>query len=464
VATDGRTLRSFAGLAGGEAVARALSFIAMLVVARRLGPAMYGVVGVASGIMLYLNQVVDAGVELSGVPAVARQRDNAGLSDLVASVLTARAVIAAALTIVVVVVGLFALPQPDGSVLALYAPGLVFVAAGTRWVFLGLQQSSRVAIARIAGESSTLLLVLIALREVGDVAIVPIATLLGGAVAAVVMLGGLPGLGIRARLSFDRHPGRAILARGPQLVGFTLLGLLLFNADLIYLRFVTGQSAAGYYAAAYTLIAFCANLSAVWAQSVLPALARSDSDAARDDVYARAMMLAFAVSLPVAVGGILTATPLITLVYGIDFVPAVRPLVWLLPAIPLGALREVTVAGLLSSEDGERHLIRTNAITVLINLGLIIPVIPKYGMLGAAIVTLVTEVVRLVLSARYARQSGFAFPSVSRFLKPALAGAGMAGGILALGDQSLTVLVPAGVLLYGAGLAATGSVRVQKWG
>ena len=458
-----RTLRSFAGLAGGEAVARALSFVAMLVVARRLGPAMYGVIGVASGIMLYLNQVADAGVELSGVPAAARLGRGEALADLVASALGVRTAIAIVLSVAVVAIGVFAFPQPDGVVLALYSIGLVLVAAGTRWVYLGLQEGSWVALARISGELTALVLVVLALRDVGDIAIVPIATLAGGAVACFVMLAGLRRLGVAARVSNNRAPSREIIARGPYLVGFTILGLVLFNADLIYLRFVSGQAAAGYYAAAYTFIAFAANLAVTWAHSVLPSLAKFErGDAGRNEVYASAMLLAFLVSLPIAIGGMLTATPLIDVVYGDAFAPAAVALVWLLPAIPLSALREVGVAGLLGSTDGERFLIRSNAMSAALNLALILPVVPRYGMVGAAAVTVITEVFRFYLTARYALQHGFALPQPGRFLKPVAAGVLMASGLLLIGAQSLLVLVSAGVGLYSIGLALTGVIKVEK--
>lgn len=461
--SDSRTLRSFAGLAAGEAIARALSFVAMLVVARRLGPAMYGIIGVASGIMLYLNQIADAGVELSGVPAVARLRDREGLRELVASALGVRTLIAVALTGSVIVVGLVAFPQPDGRVLALYALSLVFVAAGTRWVFLGLQRGSLVAAARIAGELTTLVFVFVALRDVGDIAIVPIAVLIGVVISTLVMLGGLQQLGIRPRLSLDRNPSRALIDRAPRLVGFTLLGLVLFNADLIYLRFVSGQAAAGFYAAAYTFIAFAANLAVTWAQSVLPSLARIErGDPARNEIYGTSMLLAFAASMPIAAGGMLTAGPLIALVYGAEFAPAATALIWLLPAVPLSALREVTVAGLLSSADGERYLIRTNAISAVLNLAMIVPIVPRFGMVGAAIATVATEIVRLALSARFARQQGFAIPSMGRFLKPTVATAAMAIGILLNGDRPLVVLVLLGMVIYVAGLATTGVIKFQK--
>ena len=61
----------------GEALARVVAFVTMLVVARRLGPSAYGVVGVSAGILLYLTQLADGGIELVGIPAVATDRKRA---------------------------------------------------------------------------------------------------------------------------------------------------------------------------------------------------------------------------------------------------------------------------------------------------------------------------------------------------------------------------------------------------
>ena len=461
MSADTRTLRSFAGLAVGEAIARGLAFLAMLIVARRLGPSMYGVIGVASGIMLYLNQVADGGVELSGVPAVARRRE--GLDDLVSSALTVRVVVALLLAAIVIVVGVTVFPQPDGAILALYAVGLVFVAVGARWVYVGLQRTTWVAGARIAGELTALVIILASVRDVGDVALVPIAVVTGAGVAAALMLIGLSRINVHARVSRDRGKSRELFERGPHLVGFTLLGLVLFNADLIYLRFVSGQAAAGYYNAAYTFIAFAANLSIVWSQSVMPALARYDAtDPQRNVVYETSMLLAYAVALPVAVGGMLTARPLIDLVFGSQYLAAVQALVWLLPAVPIAALREIAVVGLIGTPGGERRLIRVNAICAVFNIGILIPVVPVYGLVGAAAVTTLTEVLRLVLAFRFASAAGYRPPVVSRFLKPTLAAGVLTLLVLLMGEKPLWQSVAAGIAAYLATLLVTGVLRIQK--
>jgi O-antigen/teichoic acid export membrane protein len=460
---DSRLTRSFLNLAAGETVARVLAFIAMLIVARRLGPAMYGVIGVTSGIMLYLNQIADAGAELAGVPVVARRQDK--LSELVSSTLSVRLLIAAVLTVIVVAIGLFAFPQPDGSILAIYALGLTFVALGTRWVFIGKQQAAWVAAARIGGELTALVVIVATLRGVGDVAMVPIAALIGGAVAASMMLAGLRGLGIRPRLTSDRQPSQELLARGPHLVGFTLLGLVLFNADLIFLRFVSGQAAAGYYAAAYTFIAFAANLSVAWAHSVMPSLAREErggDDRHHNDVYGTAMLLAYAVALPVAVGGILTATPLIQLIFGDNYLPAAPALAWLLPAVPIAATREIAVVALIGAAGGERRLIRINATCAIFNIAILVPVVPAFGLVGAAAVTTVTEVLRLFLALRFAKAEGFRPPQLARFVKPALAAAAMIPALILAGQRPFLVLVAIGAVAYATLLLLLGVLKLDR--
>ena len=456
---DTRTARSFVGLAAGEAVARLIAFAATLLVARRLGPAMYGIIGVTSGIMLYLTQVADGGVELSGVPAVARQRT--GLTELVSATLTGRVLVAVALSVIVVAIGVTAAPQPDGAILAVYASGLVFVGAGVRWVFVGLQRSTWVAAARVLGELTTLGVVIVALDDVGDVAFVPFASVLGAAVAALIMFAGLAQLGVRPIVSTNWSLSRDLFARGPHLVGFTLLGLVLFNADLIYLRVVSGEKAAGLYAAAYTFIAFAANLSVAWAHSVMPAIARPGQDPGwRASVYARAQALAFAAAIPVSAGGVVVASHLIDLVFGDEYLPAVSALVWLLPAIPLAAVREVVYAALIAAPGGERQLVRVNALSAVFNLVILIPVVPRFGATGAAAVTVLTEALRLTVAVRASRRAGYPTPAVGRFRRPLAAALLMMAVLFAAGDRHLVVQVVAGMLLYSTGLFVTGVVRL----
>ncbi|MGQ0538020.1 MAG: oligosaccharide flippase family protein, partial [Gemmatimonadaceae bacterium] len=163
----------FAALGGGEALARLAAFVVTVYLARVLGPALFGSIAFATAVLLYLTQLADAGIELVGIPLVARSRQQ--VDDAVAPVMGARVLLAAALTALTLLVGLTLLPQPDGTLLALYALTLPLAAASTRWVHLGLERTGWVAAARLAGELLALALIVLLLRDASQVYYVPVA-------------------------------------------------------------------------------------------------------------------------------------------------------------------------------------------------------------------------------------------------------------------------------------------------
>jgi O-antigen/teichoic acid export membrane protein len=169
-----------------------------------------------------------------------------------------------------------------------------------------------------------------------------------------------------------------------------------------------------------------------------------------------------AVTLPVMAGGILVAGPLIALVFGPGYEPAATALRWLLAAIPLSAARELAVAALIGTPGGERRLLRVNAASVLLNVALVVPLVPVFGLVGAAAATVGTEVVRLVLAMRHARAAGFRGSAPTRYWRPVAGVVVMSLAVLAVGQSPLPVAVAVGALAYAASLWATGALRIER--
>src|SRR5512134_2887559 len=118
-------------LAIGEALARLIAFGTTVYLARTLGPETYGVVAVAAGVMLYLNQIADSGVELAGMTDAAAGPERA--TAVVSGALVHRLAAVAAMLIVVWPIGWWLMARPDGPVLALYTLGLPVTAVSVRW-------------------------------------------------------------------------------------------------------------------------------------------------------------------------------------------------------------------------------------------------------------------------------------------------------------------------------------------
>ncbi|MBV6521949.1 MAG: hypothetical protein MNPFHGCM_02093 [Gemmatimonadaceae bacterium] len=459
------TPRGFFTLAGGEAVARIVAFGTTIVLARALGPEMYGAVAVGMGLLLYLTQLADGGVELAGMPVVARAPEDAGA--IATAALRRRLLVAAAIMLAVAPVALGLMPRPDGIVLFILSLGLPFTALSVRWVYLGLERPATVARSRIAGDLVTALLVVALVRGPDDVRLAPMATVLGTALTSVVMLVGLARLGVRLQRTGAAPPIVSMLERGRHLVLFTILGLLMYNIDLIILRYAKGEFLAGQYGAAYVMISFCANIAVAYAHTVMPSLARgagSSADAAvspvpASDVYASAQVAAVAVSLPVAVGGAIVAPALVAMLFGAQYASSAIALQILLVSVPLSALRELAIASLIAHHR-ERDLLRVNAISAVVNIGLNLALIPPFGLVGAAIATPVAEVVRLLLAALAAQTDLQGAVPVRRLGRCGVAAAGMWLVIELTGVGSLAATIALGAVTYGLLLILLGAIRL----
>jgi O-antigen/teichoic acid export membrane protein len=444
----------------GEMFARLAAFGVTVYLARTLGAGTYGVIVSATTIVLYLAFVADAGMDMTGVREVAAHPRR--VPALLGAVLGSRLAIVAGLLALTTLTGWFVLPAPDGPVLMLYAGTLVATAMGTRWVHLGLDRAAYAASSRIVSESVVAVLVLSLVRGPEHLLRVPLAQIAGDLLAAVLLLRLLPAEARPSRLRVDLATTTELLRGSWPMVLHGLLGLAIFNSDFLFLRVLKDAASVGYYAVAYTLISFVQNLGVAYTLSLIPSLTavRADRRAAQtvvDDAMAQAMFGA----LPVTIGGLLVAAPLVALLFGPAYVPSVAPLQALLLLVPVALVRNVWQAVLVAAERQDLML-RTVVWAAATNVVLNVVLIPPYGMIGAAAATVVTEAVRTWLSGRYAATLSMRMPPIGRFWKVLAAVGGMAIVVAALRERPAFVTVPAGAVAYAAVLLATRGLRFRR--
>jgi O-antigen/teichoic acid export membrane protein len=451
--------RSFLALGAGEVIARLLSFAATVYLARTLGASIYGVVGVATAVLLYFSRAAEAGLDLVGVHEIARDPRRA--QTLGSAALTFRLVLAVGLAAVLLVAGLV-LPQPDGAVLAAYGLTLLVVGASSRWIHLGLEQPGRVAVARALGEGAMVLLVLVLVRGPGDVGYVPLAQFVAESLGALLLLLWLRRSGIALTVRFDWAEVAPLVKRAWPLLLATFFGLLVYNSDLLFLRAFRGAGAVGYYAAAYTLVGFAINLGLAYRASLLPTLSRLEADAReRHALYHTSIAQVFAIVCPAAIGGWVLAPLIIRTIFGDAYAPSAEALQVLVWVIPLSLLRDVPVVALVAHRREDR-ILRLNAWAAGLNTVLNVVLIPRYGLLGAGLASVGTEAVRMVHAFVYARAEGYALVNVSRVWKPVLAGLVMAATLLVLRPAMLWLAIPAGMLGYAVVLSLLGGIRFRR--
>jgi O-antigen/teichoic acid export membrane protein len=452
--------RNFFALGAGEAIARLIAFAATVYLARTLGPGAYGIIGLATAVLLYFTYLADCGIETLGVREIAA--DHSRATTLAPAVLSLRLTVAFLLAVLLAVLGLVVLPQPDGAILAVYGLTLLGVGANTRWIHLGLEDAPRVAIARIAGESTMVLLVILLVRSAGDLAAVPLAQFTGDMLAMFLLALWLRRRGVFLPLRWDRPAAGPVLRRAFPLVLHALLGLMIYNSDLIFLRAFWSPADVGQYVAAYTLISFLLNLGIAYSQSLLPTLTRLAPEPVRQKaLYQTSMAQVFAAAFPLAVGGFLLAPGIIGFVFGPGYAASTTALQILIWTVPVAFYRNVPQMALIAAGRQDRVL-RITFVSAMLNLGLNILVIPGYGMVGAAAATLGTEAFRTLLALAFARREGFDFPHPSRLWRTLLAGSGMAGALFLLDVPWLWLGVAGGGVVYLGLLFLVGGIQLRK--
>ncbi|MGC8801505.1 MAG: flippase [Chloroflexus sp.] len=220
-----------------------------------------------------------------------------------------------------------------------------------------------------------------------------VATMLGVATMTALVVRALWRLGIR--------PGQQQRARWVSLLRaafpFGVIGLTLglsYRFDTVVLNVSFGDSATGYYNAAYNLIFALVTLSNVVNTALYPSLSRqAKTDPANlPRIYERILSYLMIVALPLTAGGFILADPLTRFLFGEEYAataPLLATLIWVLPLMFVTEFLGYVVV----IADRESLVARSIMISTGFNVIANIIFTTRYGATAAALITVVTEAV-----------------------------------------------------------------------
>ncbi|MCS6802947.1 MAG: flippase [Chloroflexota bacterium] len=444
-----RVLGGFAALATGELITKLIAALVAVYLARTLEAAGFGLIGFATALATYFVLAVDLGLDFLATREIARQPALAGAYArrlialrLAAAVLATLAYLALALT----------LPAEGDATLTVALYGLLFLpyALTPKGVLLGLERRRPWAAAQVAGQILFGLGCLAFVRGPTDAWRVPAAQAVADmAQAAVVLLVLLPVVRAGGEI------GQAMIATVRQALPFAWaqgMRILSYNFDVLLIYFVLGDAANGAYLAAYKIVLLFLGFGALYSMTLLPAIARHypNDVAALPRFVATSLALTGGVVLPVAVGVAFLAEPALLLTAGPGYEAGVLPLRILMATVAItvlgGAFRNVLIG--CNRQRDDLALVTAAA---LLNVGLNLVAIPRFGLAGAAVVTVCSELVVLVGGwLRVRRLVGP--PPVARALAPAV----VATAVMALALAALLAAVPWPAAAAAAGLIYLG--------
>lgn len=242
---------------------------------------------------------------------------------------------------------------------------------------------------------------------------------------------------------------------------FLIAGTVYFQIDTIMLSVFQGDEAVGFFESAIRLGMVLMIIPEVFSEALFPAFSRLvylQQDLT--GLYRKALKLMLLVGFPIAVGLSSLADRVICLLYGTEYLPAVPALK--LVSLMIGVRFLAYVPGvLLTSIDKQSTRMFVVAICAGVNVMTNLLVIPRWGFVGAAFDTLLTNFILLGSYIFIVWRNGFTLEVCHwNTGMRILASVGILYGFICIfREWSLFALVPVGAGLYTSSLVLLGAVR-----
>ena len=400
-------VRSFMTLLLGEGAARVFGLLTFVLLARRLGPAGYGLVATALSIIGWFGLVADQGTTLTPTRDIARNPER---FRFIAERMLALRLALGVPFVAALIGGAYALSNSsyDRATYIRFAVGVPAIALNVRWLALGIRGARLIAIGNVAAQAVILIGVVLLVTTSADTPRMAYIAAAGELAFALVILGLLiPRYGI-LRPRIDLAEWRTTLRSGlPLMVSAAARGVL-YSFDLVVITFLIDPAHSGYYATGSKPAFFVMQAIGLFYVSFLASYSAAHPEAAAD-LFRRSVRVGLGLSIPVAVALTIGAEFVVPFLTDDRYALAAPVLAILAWKIPFSAVAS-PYSGVLLVGDRQMSLMWNHVIAAIVTIVGDLIAASTIGIYGVAMVSLITTVVILCLNYRSAVGHGLAPP------------------------------------------------------
>lgn len=389
-------LRNALFVTGGGIALKAMNFLYGVFVVRQLGDDRFGHYNIILAWVGLFSILAELGITQYALREIAR--DHGKADRLFWDVLAVRALLAM-IGMVGITAGAAATGYPPEIVLGVFVYTCTFL-------FSALQASLDMVVAaheRLDFATGTVLLGQIASMLLGA------AALLAGQGLVVFIAVGLIAMWVPILVSAAIVRQQGWLAFKPRFqprewpnlmrggFPFAVISLALtvaFSIDTVMLSWSVAANEVGWYNVAYGLARSIVSFLSGFTIALVPSLTRAfvNDTAVVERWYFRSVKFIAVLSLPAAMGAMIIAYPAVGMIYNASTLPAagvLQVIIWDVPLLMFTAL----CGNMSYVVRVEKDAARIYGINALANIVLNLIAIPRYGILGAAVVTVATDLI-----------------------------------------------------------------------
>jgi O-antigen/teichoic acid export membrane protein len=425
--TAKKLVKNSAWLFLAEILSKLTALGIQIIAARYLGEKGFGVFGfafIATGIVL---DFIDNGLKVFLTRAISRNPDV--MDDYLRNIFALKWVLSFA-SILIFLVAIILFPLDSETLKVISIIGLALIFNGYTEMYLGvfrayeqmLLVSKLMVFQRIMFFVFGLFVLLTGYQVVAFSTAFLISTIISFFLARMQL--NKSKLAIKKR--FDRALIRKIFNDSLPICGVVFFSYIYFCIDSVLLFLMVGKSGTGWYFAAFKIIESLALLLASVRGALFPVFSRTslqDNDRFMG-LWREAAKFLIIIGLPISAGTAVLAPQLIDVLYGPRY--EITGLLLQIMALPffLLVLNEF-IAYLLLSADKTDKVLKITIVGAIFNIVCNLLVIPKWGLVGAAVVAGLTELLIFILFFQTINKSYGRTSFVNLVWKPTVATVGM---------------------------------------
>ncbi len=446
----------------GKAISTFLGLIAIGMMTRYLGAEQFGWYVTTIAFLQFIGILIDFGL----IPVTAQMLSEPSYNKerLLQSLLGFRLASAVVFLGIAPLIALF-LPYPPQVKIAISFTTISFLSIAMNQVLVGYYQTKLKMHIQAVGEIVGRIVLVAGLwilmqKNAGFLPIMWV--IVCSSLAYTIYMWTIASKEMPTRPVFDKQLYKAIAIKMWPVAISIIFNVVYLKGDTVLLSILRTQQEVGMYGAAYRVIDILSQTAMMLMGVILPVLAYHYSRAHRD-TFQKYYQLAFdammMLAVPMTVGTIMLAEPIMILVAGDQFAAAALPLKILSVAVfglYLGAVFGHTAVA-INKQKQTMWIYISDAILTFVGY---LYFIPKFGMTGAAGMTVFSELyaglLLLIVISRYTKM----FPKLWTLFKILLSSFVMAAALHSFSSLHVLWLVALGIFTYGAMMFTFGGISV----
>ncbi|HLI52660.1 MAG TPA: flippase [Thermomicrobiaceae bacterium] len=250
----------------------------------------------------------------------------------------------------------------------------------------------------------------------------------------------------------------------PLLLNSLLLNVF-FRADYFFIQPIKGNHATGVYDAAYKFINMLLIIPSYFTMAIFPLMSRYATTSQEKLLYGYRLAIKFMLVLawPIVIGTMAVAPILIEILGGHAYLPdsahCLRILIWFLPMSYVNGVTQYVLVAV----DRQRSITLAFIVGVIFNLGANAVAVPLYGVTGASVITVLTEVSLFIPLQLTAVRAIGPVHWGSTAARAAIAGLLMGAVVFASWRLGPIPAAALGVIAYGLALVLTRAIGRREY-